>query len=440
MLIFIYLALSILFIIITTSKFNWHPIFSLFFACFLCGILMGLPLSEIINSIKNGFGNTLKSIGLIIVFSIIMGEFLKESGSIEMFGNIILSKFKNNSILSLNFLGLFLGIVVFCDSGFLILNSISKSIVSSSNISLASLNLSLSGGLYTSHTLIPPTPGPLAAISNLNANQFIGYAIIVGSIVSIPSSLVSFFYAKKFSKNIQIDLSKIKKTNNKNLILPILVILTPTLLIGSSTLLNIIELNKSSNSIFQILKVLGNPLIAISIGTIICFLLPSKNNNNNKKKWIQNSLKISGPILILTSLGGAFGEVLKNSDLSNIINESALNLSLNPIHILFFAFIICALLKTSQGSSTSSLIIGSSILFPILQSMNISDPWMIALIVASLGSGAMTVSHANDSYFWIVTQSTSLNISEGYKKFTLMTLFQGIISFITIIVIYIIIT
>ena len=438
MIIFLYLALSILFIIITTSKFNWHPIFSLFFACFLCGILMGLPLFEIIDSIKNGFGNTLKSIGLIIVFSIIMGEFLKESGSIKMFGNLILSKFKNNSILSLNFLGLFLGIVVFCDSGFLILNSISKSIVSSSNISLASLNLSLSGGLYTSHTLIPPTPGPLAAISNLNANQYIGYAIIIGSIVSIPSSLISFFYAKKFSKNIQIDLNEIKKINNKKLILPFLVILTPTLLIGSSTFLNIIELNENSNSIFQILKILGNPLIAISIGTIICFLLPSKSQNN-KKKWIQNSLKISGPILILTSLGGAFGEVLKNSDLSNIINQSAINLSLSPIYILFLSFIVCALLKTSQGSSTSSLIIGSSILFPILQSMNISDPWMIALIVASLGSGAMTVSHANDSYFWIVTQSTSLNISEGYKKFTLMTLLQGVASFITIIVIYIII-
>ena len=438
MIIFLYLALSILFIIITTSKFNWHPIFSLFFACFLCGILMGLSLFEIIDSIKNGFGNTLKSIGLIIVFSIIMGEFLKESGSIKMFGNLILSKFKNNSILSLNFLGLFLGIVVFCDSGFLILNSISKSIVSSSNISLASLNLSLSGGLYTSHTLIPPTPGPLAAISNLNANQYIGYAIIIGSIVSIPSSLISFFYAKKFSKNIQIDLNKIKKINNKNLILPFLVILTPTLLIGSSTFLNIIELNENSNSIYQILKILGNPLIAISIGTIICFLLPSKSQNN-KKKWIQNSLKISGPILILTSLGGAFGEVLKNSDLSNIINQSAVSLSLSPIYILFLSFIVCALLKTSQGSSTSSLIIGSSILFPILQSMNISDPWMIALIVASLGSGAMTVSHANDSYFWIVTQSTSLNISEGYKKFTLMTLLQGIASFITIIVIYIII-
>ena len=438
MIIFLYLALSILFIIITTSKFNWHPIFSLFFACFLCGILMGLPLFEIINSIKNGFGNTLKSIGLIIVFSIIMGEFLKESGSIKMFGNLILSKFKNNSILSLNFLGLFLGIVVFCDSGFLILNSISKSIVSSSNISLASLNLSLSGGLYTSHTLIPPTPGPLAAISNLNANQFIGYAIIIGSIVSIPSSLISFFYAKKFSKNIQIDLTKIKKINNKNLILPILVILTPTLLIGSSTLLNIIELNESSNSIFQILKILGNPLIAISIGTIICFLLPSKSQNN-KRKWIENSLKISGPILILTSLGGAFGEVLKNSDLSDIINQSAINLSLSPIYILFLAFIICALLKTSQGSSTSSLIIGSSILFPILQTMNISNPWMIALIVASLGAGAMTVSHANDSYFWIVTQSTSLNISEGYKKFTLMTLLQGVSSLITIIALYIII-
>ena len=277
--------------------------------------------------------------------------------------------------------------------------------------------------------MIPPTPGPLAAISNLNANQYIGYAIIIGSIVSIPSSLISIFYAKKFSKNIQIDLNKIKKINNKKLILPFLVILTPTLLIGSSTFLNIIELNENSNSIFQILKILGNPLIAISIGTIICFLLPSKSQNN-KKKWIQNSLKISGPILIITSLGGAFGEVLKNSDLSNIINQSAVSLSLSPIYILFLSFIVCALLKTSQGSSTSSLIIGSSILFPILQSMNISDPWMIALIVASLGSGAMTVSHANDSYFWIVTQSTSLNISEGYKKFTFMTLLLGISSFL----------
>ena len=135
MLIFLYLLISIIFIIITTSKFNWHPIFSLFLACFLSGIMMGLPILDIIQSIKNGFSNTLKSIGLIIVFSIIMGEFLKESGSIQLFGNYVLNRMKNHTILSLNFLGLFLGIVVFCDSGFLILNSISKSIVSSSNIS-----------------------------------------------------------------------------------------------------------------------------------------------------------------------------------------------------------------------------------------------------------------------------------------------------------------
>ena len=435
MLIFLYLVISIIFIIVTTSKFNWHPIFSLFFACFLSGILMGLPLIEIIESIKNGFANTLKSIGLIIVFSVIMGEFLKESGSIKMFGDFILSKMQNHTILSLNFLGLFLGIVVFCDSGFLILNSISKSIISSSNISLSSLNLSLAGGLYTSHTLIPPTPGPLAALNNLNANEYIGYTIIVGSIISIPSSIAAFYFAKRYSKNIKINLKKLENNSEKSFFLPFMVILTPTLLIGSSTLLNILGSKEINNSFLQAIKILGNPLIAISIGTAICFLLPNKKQID-KKIWIQNALKISGPILILTSLGGAFGEVLRNSELSLFLKEAALLISLSHVHILFLSFFICALLKTSQGSSTSSLIIGSSILFPIIQSMNISDPWMIALVVASLGAGSMTVSHANDSYFWIVTQSTSLNISEGYKKFTVMTLIQGLVTFATILILY----
>jgi len=437
MLIFLYLLTSIIFIIISTSKFNWHPIFSLFIACFISGILMGSSILDIIQSITNGFSSTMKSIGLIIVFSIIMGEFLKKSGSIQLFGNFILSKMKNHTILSINFLGLFLGIVVFCDSGFLILNSISKSIISSSNISLASLNLSLAGGLYTSHTLIPPTPGPLAAINNLNANEYIGYAIIIGMIVSIPSSLVAFFYAKSYSKKIKIELDDRDINYNKNFILPILVILVPIILISLSTLSNIYSSDNVNNTFFKTIKILGNPLIAISIGTLISFFLPNKKGGN-KKKWIQDALKVSGPILILTALGGAFGEVLRNTELSNILEESAISITLEPLSILFIGFFICALLKTSQGSSTSAMIIGSSILFPIIQTVNISDPWIIALLVASLGAGAMTVSHANDSYFWIVTQSTELSIKEGYKKFTFMTLLQGLITFAWIIAVYII--
>ena len=268
MLIFLYLLTSIIFIIISTSKFNWHPIFSLFIACFISGILMGSSILDIIQSITNGFSSTMKSIGLIIVFSIIMGEFLKKSGSIQLFGNFILSKMKNHTILSINFLGLFLGIVVFCDSGFLILNSISKSIISSSNISLASLNLSLAGGLYTSHTLIPPTPGPLAAINNLNANEYIGYAIIIGMIVSIPSSLVAFFYAKSYSKKIKIELDDRDINYNKNFILPILVILVPIILISLSTLSNIYSSDNVNNTFFKTIKTISIMLFYIIIGVL----------------------------------------------------------------------------------------------------------------------------------------------------------------------------
>ena len=133
------------------------------------GFFLKMNIYDIFTYLFNGFYQAVEGIGLIILFSCVIGQFLKESGSIERFGNIILKNLQKKTLLSINMLGLFIGTVVFCDSAFLILNGISKSIASSTSYSLTSLNLSLAGGLYTSHTLIPPTPGPLAAINNLQA-------------------------------------------------------------------------------------------------------------------------------------------------------------------------------------------------------------------------------------------------------------------------------
>ena len=243
MIILVYLLLSIILILLLTSKFKIHPAISLLIGSFFLGILLNMNLTLILEYLIIGFSNAIKSIGLIIIFSAIIGESLKESNSIKKFGNLILYNFQNKTLLSLNLLGLFLGTVVFCDSGFLILNGISKSIASSANYSLTSLNLSLSGGLYASHTLVPPTPGPLAAINNLNSISMIGDIMLLSIIVSIPASLISFFYAKIIFGRL-----KIKKTFNEinissNYILPVLVILIPLFLISLNTLTNFKPLN-----------------------------------------------------------------------------------------------------------------------------------------------------------------------------------------------------
>ena len=153
MLILLYLFLSIIIIILLSTKFKLNPALSLLIGGISLGVFLEIGLINTLLFQFDGFINSIKGIGLLIFFSCIIGQVLKETNSIKKFGNIILNSFRSKSLFSLNILGLFIGTVVFCDSAFLILNGISRSIASSSSLSLTSLNLSLSGGLYSSHTL-----------------------------------------------------------------------------------------------------------------------------------------------------------------------------------------------------------------------------------------------------------------------------------------------
>ena len=330
MIILVYLLLSIILILLLTSKFKIHPAISLLIGSFFLGILLNMNLTLILEYLIIGFSNAIKSIGLIIIFSAIIGESLKESNSIKKFGNLILYNFQNKTLLSLNLLGLFLGTVVFCDSGFLILNGISKSIASSANYSLTSLNLSLSGGLYASHTLVPPTPGPLAAINNLNSISMIGDIMLLSIIVSIPASLISFFYAKIIFGRL-----KIKKTFNEinissNYILPVLVILIPLFLISLNTLTNFID-NENLIHLIPLIKIIGNPIVALLIGLILSFFLPYIKEK--KISIISKAFKNSAPIIILTCMGASFGNVIKNSELTSLLSNVFTNNNVSLIYI-----------------------------------------------------------------------------------------------------------
>ena len=431
MIILVYLLLSIILILLLTSKFKIHPAISLLIGSFFLGILLNMNLTLILEYLIIGFSNAIKSIGLIIIFSAIIGESLKESNSIKKFGNLILYNFQNKTLLSLNLLGLFLGTVVFCDSGFLILNGISKSIASSANYSLTSLNLSLSGGLYASHTLVPPTPGPLAAINNLNSISMIGDIMLLSIIVSIPASLISFFYAKIIFGRL-----KIKKTFNEinissNYILPVLVILIPLFLISLNTLTNFIN-NENLIHLIPLIKIIGNPIVALLIGVILSFFLPYVKEK--KLSIISKAFKNSAPILILTCMGASFGNVIKNSELTSLLSNVFTNNNVSLIYIACICFIISVILKTSQGSSTSAMIIGSSIIFPLISSYHFTS-FSIAMIVLSLGAGSMMISHINDSFFWIVTQKSNLKMNDGIKYFSLMSITQGLGTFAFIILI-----
>ena len=422
MIIFFYLLTAVVLIIILTSRLKFNPAISLLIASFFLGLILELNLIKIFILVYDGIWNSVKGIGLIILFSCIIGQFLKESNSIKNFGNLLIKNLKSNSILSLNFLGLFVGTVVFCDSAFLILNGISRSIASTSSISLNSLNLSLAGGLYSSHTLIPPTPGPIAAISNFNLLDNIGMVMILGVIVAIPSSIISYLFAKKIMvKSRLINIKTLQKINKPH-ILAYMSIIIPLVLISLNTLTNLI--NKNEFLLLQnTFRFIGNPISALLLGSIFSYLIPRENRNNIE--IIKNSFKDFIPIILITSSGAGFANIIKNSEIVNLL-PGLINIeSSDTIYICIIGFICSSIIKTTQGSSTSSIIIVSAILFPIIQDFKL-ESIELSMIILSIGAGSMMISHVNDSYFWIVLKKTKLNLLDGIKYYTLMTTFQSL--------------
>ena len=421
MIILFHLILSVLAVIILNSKLKLNPVISLFIGSIILGILLEMKISEIFNHQVTGVFLSIKNIGLIIFFSCVIGQFLKETRSIEKFGNLLLNNFQKQTLLSINMLGLFIGTVVFCDSAFLILNGISKSIASSSSISLTSLNLSLSGGLYSSHTLIPPTPGPIAAINNFNVIDNIGTIMILGILVSIPSSLIAFLFSRSFIKKNKIKIKKNLNSKDNASLMAYLSIVIPLLLISLNTISNFFD-NINETAIYKSLKFIGNPNFALFVGMILSFFIPYKKIKVNK--IFISTIKDFLPIILLTSMGAAFGNIIKNSNISEVIPNFINIQESNIIYLCAMSYILSFILKTSQGSSTSSMIIVSSIIFPIISDINFNI-FDISMIILSIGAGSMMISHVNDSYFWIVTKQTSLDLKKGLKYFSVMTILQS---------------
>lgn len=432
--IFLYLFGSVILIILLSTKFKFHPVSSLISVSIILGILLKIEFLDILKFIFEGAINSILGIGLIIFFSCVIGQCLKQSSSLIVFSQLILKTFKDKTLSSLNIIGLFIGSVVFCDSAFLVLSGITKTISTTSAYSLNSLNISLAGGLYTSHNLIPPTPGPLAILNNFNSMELIGDVIIYGFIVSIPSSLISLFIASKIINKTRIKINFKTDISYKKVVLPFMVIFIPLLIISINSIVELIGFNLSPQQIENIKK-LSNANFALFAGMTLSFFLPKIKSI--KRVILMESLKDFYPIILLTSAGSAFGNIIKNSELIEYLPLFFGSLDDSILNICFISFILGAIIKTCQGSSTSAMIISSSLVFPFISQLNL-DAFGITMITLSIGAGSMMISHVNDSYFWIISKKSEMNLKNSLLYFSSMTVFQSIGTFLFIIFLIII--
>ena len=433
MLTLIYLLITIVFIVLSTAKYKVHPFLTLLIASLGMGVLSGLDVNFVVKTVSEGFGNTLKSIGIIIACGSIIGTFLEKTGAAKSIANKVLQVVGNkNSALAMNLTGSIVSIPVFCDSGFVILSTLNNAINKKTGISLSVLGTSLAAGLYATHVFVPPTPGPLAAASIIGAD--VGLVLIFGLLIAIPVSIVGWlwasYYCSRFSINQKIDNNdlNIETKSHTNLTMSVLPIIIPIVLITLKSIINHPTVELENLFINNVISFCGHPIIAILFGVFIAMFSATNFSLEQHFDWVSSALKSAGVIILITGAGGAFGNILRATSIGDTISQSLLTFEVG----LLLPFIIAAFLKTAQGSSTVSIITTSAMVLPLLDSLGLSSEMGKVLTVLSIGAGAMTVSHLNDSYFWIVSQFSNMNTKTALHCHTASTLLQGLTSIVLI--------
>jgi GntP family gluconate:H+ symporter len=432
MLLVVLLLAAILFIIVATTKLGLHPFLALILAALGFGLLSGMPAAEVVKSINQGFGGILGYIGIVILAGSIIGTFLERSGGALRLAEAALRLTgRENVPAAMAVVGYTVSLPVFCDSGFVILSPLCKALARRSGTTLAAGAVALSLGLYATHTMVPPTPGPVAAAGILGAD--LGRVILWGALVSAVALFAGWLFATRYAARFDIPaysedderaIEEVAEDTAPSPARSLAPILLPIALIVVGSIAKLPTHPFGEGTAFGIISFFGDPVIALLVGVALAITLPARFERwrLGTDGWIGHAVVAAASILVITGAGGAFGKVLQNSGIADVIGDALAGTGLG----IWLPFLVAASIKTAQGSSTVAIITTSGLMAPLLDSLGLGGETARALCVVAIGAGSMVVSHANDSYFWVVTQFSNMDVPLGYRLHTLGTLVEGV--------------
>lgn len=431
------LAIGIILLIILVLKTKVQAFLALILATVVVGVVGGMPLANItlengktlgiVNSITSGFGGTLGSIGIIIGFGVMMGQIFEVTGAAKRMAYTFLKLFgKGREEMALATTGFVVSIPIFCDSGFVVLSPIAKALSKATKKSVISLGVSLAAGLVITHSLVPPTPGPLGVCGIFGID--VGLFLLLTLVLSVPMAICCIIYAKKFlakkyykivdengeivsapyqeadkNASIELDMTGIPGTFESfgPLLLPILLILINTV---SSAL-------GMKTGIFEVLIFLGQPIVAVGLGLLLAiFTLGRRLDRSTCLKEMEKGMASAGIIMLVTGGGGALGQIIKDSGLGTFMAEG---IAQTAIPVIVLPLIISTAMRFIQGSGTVAMTTAASITAPIVIAAGVNPTLgAIACCVGSLFFG-----YFNDSYFWVVNRT--LGVEEAKDQLTI---------------------
>ena len=417
-------------IVLLTAKYRVHAFFALLIACFIVGLGVQLPVADIIAATKDGFGNVMKSLGLIIVLGTSLGILLEHTGSTKVMAGFILKQIgERRAPLAMSITGFIVGLPIFCDSGYIVLNGLNQSLARRAKTSVVVMAVSLATGLYSVHCLIPPHPGATAAAGVIGVD--FGKLMLMGIIVAIPASIAGFLWANyaggKWPMMPAVEETKAEEPSFPPSVLrAFLPVIVPIALIAVKSFFTIESF--AATGWWTAILSLGDPVIALAIGILLAFACKKSWDKNTVASLLQSAAERAGGILVIIGAGGAFGAVLAATKIGNQFGSIP---ALESLGILF-PFLLTSLLKTAQGSSTVAIITAASIVQPLLPALGLATDKGRLLCVLAMGAGSMMISHANDAYFWVIAKFSNLEMKTMLKVYSTASILMGLVSLLVV--------
>ena len=442
------IGIALLIFLVIRTKIQAFP--ALILTAIVIGLLSGLNPLDTISAVTAGFGNTLASIGIVIGLGCIMGIFLQKSGAAKRMALTILKMVgvkRADFVLGLS--GFLVSIPVFCDSGFIIMSQLAKELARLTRKSMVGMGGILGMGLYLTHFLVPPTPGPLFVANAFDVD--LGLYILWGLALSVPLFIISVYLFRylgskhpEFIPPYEIDKSKYsseqltvldrieakmhkdEEMNSQDFEELISTETLPSAFLSFATILVplvMIFFNTAVSNMFgikegalaEVAGLIGNPVVALFVAVLISvYLLSPKLDKQTALGYMEKALGNAGLIVFVTGAGGALGNVIRVTGTGNLMAEAILEMSLP---VIFVPLLIGTLLRIPQGSGTTAMITGASIIAPMLGVLGL-NPILAGL---ALCLTTMCPSYLNDSYFWVVTRFSGMDVNTSLKTWSLST-------------------
>ncbi len=422
-------VVGILSVVILTSKFKIQPYFALFSVAILLGLIIGIPMNEIGGIVSEGFSNTMGYMAIITVSAIIIGEIMKESGAIYSVSRTILNVVgKKSSDIAMGIIGYIVAFPVLCgDTAFIMLSPLAESLAASGVINPMNIVLTLAAGTFASYALLFPA-APLLPVTILEAD--VALSLILGLIASIPAVAIGLILASRMGRKMEYKLevkengtlddlgSKYARLPSTTLVL--LILLVPIALIVTKSLV----FNLIGRSL-PIIDFLGDPVIALPLGVALSLLLARGVPVDELNKWISKGVSSSASVLMIMGAGSVFGLMLQRTGVGDILGGIAAQFNLPGLLVVF---LVAAIMKTGQGGTTPTMITTTAIIAPLLPSLGV-HPVMAAMVISA---GAMIMVHVNDSFFWVVTGFSKMDVASGYRTVSVLSTVMGLTAFAAI--------